>query len=562
MSRMDVLFIGAVMNYDGAVGSHAHHIRRNGRWESPFQYIYDKRPHLFKSEADACVYSLPNLSICKMADYLKRRVEDLKFHIVWHFDYHKDEVLEILQNSPPHLVAISSTLAFYPQYLNDAIRWINAHKQPETKIVIGGKWIFDRYKVLQFGPRLETIFVQGGADYYVMNGYGEEALYQILLAEKAGDVARAQGLPSVAYKKRASVRGAGAAPTYAGKYYHMNRVIDENQTPGKPVIDFTNIGERFLNKTVHVRTAVSCPFSCRFCTFPVLQGEHQLFEIDDVMTQLHQLKRMGVTHAYFIDDTFNVPKRRFEDLLDRMIKERLGMEWVGFFRAQYADAGIVEKMRDAGCRIVFCGFESGNDDILKRMDKHVTVQQYLDGLDFLDKAGIEVMASYIVGYPGETYDSAMDTLKLLSHPKVGFSRGGLFYYEPNAPVARFAKDWGLTGVGAEWSHNTMNSKEAQRLHLEMIDRLTGVNIPVSDGGGWNNFHLFARGVSFDEQKVLFREFNTIQKQQIKEAGEEAVDHYRAFAGQPKRRDAETKDEETPAPITSGGSENFIPAMDF
>jgi hypothetical protein len=153
----------------------------------------------------------------------------------------------------------------------------------------------------------------------------------------------------------------------------------------------------------------------------------------------------------------------------------------------------------------------------------------------------------------------MDTLRLMSDPRVGFSRGGLFYYETNAPVSRFANEWSLSGSGAEWVHHTMNSQEAQAIHLEMVQKLTGVNIPVSDGGGWNNFHLFARGISFAEQKRLFREFNAIQAQQIREAGQDAVASYRAFA---KPAGKETGAPEAGAPIGSGGSENFMPAMDF
>ncbi len=555
MENLDVLFIGAVMNYDGAVGGTAHHIRRNGRWIAPFQYIYERRPDLFESEAQACVYSLPNLSICKLVDYLKRRM-DLRFHIIWHFDYHKEEVLDILQNAPPKLVAISSTLAFYPQYLTDAVRWINERKRPETKVVVGGKWIYDRYKVLD-PRRLEKIFVETSADYYVMNGYGEETLYQLLLAEKSGDRARAQGLPSIAYRKRdAAPGGSSSNVVHNGRYFRINNVVAENQTPGFPMIDFTNIGEQFLNDVVHVRTAVSCPFSCRFCTFPVLQGDHELFSVEGVIAQLRQLKGMGVNYLYFIDDTFNVPRRRFEELMDAMIEANLDMQWVGFFRAQYADETIVRKMHDAGCRIVFCGFESGNDEILVKMDKHVTVKQYDTGLDYLERAGIEVLASYIIGYPGETYQSAMDTFRLINQSRVGLSRGSLFYYEPNAPVARFADEWELTGEGAAWKHKTMDSIEAQGIHLEIINKLTdGVNVSVADGGGWNNFHLFARGLGFPEQKALFREFNAIQKEQILAAGADAVENYRAFGKSPRTAPAS-------GPRSSGEAKDAVPAMDF
>ena len=83
MDRLDVLFIGSVMNYDGTTGSLANYIRRKGKWVAPFQYIYEKRSRLFTSESEACVYDIPNLSISELVDYLKRQ-GDLSYHIVWH----------------------------------------------------------------------------------------------------------------------------------------------------------------------------------------------------------------------------------------------------------------------------------------------------------------------------------------------------------------------------------------------------------------------------------------------------------------------------------------------
>jgi p-methyltransferase len=155
------------------------------------------------------------------------------------------------------------------------------------------------------------------------------------------------------------------------------------------------------------------------------------------------------------------------------------------------------------------------------------------------------LASYIIGYPGETYETAMDTLKLIDSPLVDFSRGSLFYYDTHSPVAKMAEEFQLTGSGAEWSHKTMNHKQAQKIHFEMLDKLAGVNTPVSDGGGWSIFNLYAKGLNWDEIKQYYREFNAIQRQQIRKQGNAALDGYRAHACKKiqamrdqKRRDAE------------------------
>lgn len=537
MKNMDILFIGAVMNYDGSTGSLANYIRQNGKWRAPFQYIAGKHPELFASEAEACVYDIPNLSICELVDYLRRHGE-LDYHIVWHFDYHKEEILDILQNNPPRLVAVSSTLAFFPEYLKSCIRWLNSHKAPETKVVVGGKWLFANFSQLGPSARFEQLLTEVDADYYVVNLYGQETLRRLLAGLKAEDQATIGTLPNLAIR-RALLPPAGAGPGQDFATYRVNPVTVEEHRQGEYLVDFQHIEKRFLGDIVHLRTASSCPFRCRFCTFPALAGDYLTFDLDLVMAQLRQLKELGVKYLFFIDDTFNVPLKRFETLLDRMIAERIDMEWVSFFRAQFSTAEVVAKMRDAGCRMVFCGIESGNDEILRNMNKKVTVKDYLRGFDFLDRAGITIAASYFIGYPGETYQTAMDTLNLLNDPRIAFSRGSLFYYDPNAPVGALAADYGLRGFGAEWSHKTMNSREAAQIHLEIVDKIKNVNVQISDGAGWSVFHLYSRGLSFDTLKARYGEFNDIQKKQILAAGDNALAGYRIFGRHRKQANAGT-----------------------
>ncbi|MBA3015713.1 MAG: radical SAM protein [Proteobacteria bacterium] len=534
MKDLDILFIGAVMNYDGSTGSLANYIRKKGKWMAPFQYIYDQHRELFTSEADACVYDIPNLSICELVDYLKRHGE-LEFHIIWHFDYHKEEILEIFRTRPPKIIAVSSTLAFFPEYLKSCIHWLNTHKPAETRVAVGGKWLYANFS--QFGPsnKFEKTLTEVDADYYVINRYGQETLRLLLAAHKTGDTAAIRDLPNLAYRRSLDL-GQPTTATHAGADYIINPVITEAHEQGKYLVDFHNIGERFLGDIVHVRTASSCPFHCRFCTFPALAGEYVAFGLDLVIAQLKQLKSLGVKKLFFIDDTFNVPLKRFEELLDRMIAENLELEWVSFFRAQYSTAEVVKKMRDAGCRMVFCGIESGNDEILKAMNKRVTVADFERGFDFLHRAGITIAASYFIGYPGETHQTAMDTLRLLNDPRIAFSRGSVFYYDPNAPVGAMAEEYGLSGNGAEWRHNTMSSREAAQIHLEIVDKIQNVNVQISDGAGWSVFHLYSKGLSIERLQTLYTEFNTIQKEQIQGAGRTALSQYRVF-GKKRKEEA-------------------------
>ncbi len=97
-------------------------------------------------------------------------------------------------------------------------------------------------------------------------------------------------------------------------------------------------------------------------------------------------------------------------------------------------------MYEAGCRMVFCGFESGNNEILKLMEKKVTVNDYLNGLEYLHDNNIISLASYIIGYPGETHETAMDTLELVDHPLVASLGAACSITISTLPSARWPRN--------------------------------------------------------------------------------------------------------------------------
>ena len=72
--------------------------------------------------------------------------------------------------------------------------------------------------------------------------------------------------------------------------------------------------------------------------------------VESAIAQLRLAKEAGAGAVIFTDDTFNVPKERFQILLDRMIQAGIDLPWYSFLRCQFVDAPLVEKMRRSGCR--------------------------------------------------------------------------------------------------------------------------------------------------------------------------------------------------------------------
>jgi len=69
-------------------------------------------------------------------------------------------------------------------------------------------------------------------------------------------------------------------------------------------------------------------------------------------------------------------------------------------------------MKDAGCRRVYLGLESGSQATLKLMNKQVTVDDGIRAVHLYREAGIEVAGFFIVGYPGESVSSIEETFRL------------------------------------------------------------------------------------------------------------------------------------------------------
>ena len=125
------------------------------------------------------------------------------------------------------------------------------------------------------------------------------------------------------------------------------------------------------------------------------------------------------------------------------------MTWSCLSRADGITDGIATRMREAGCRRVYLGLESGSEATLRLMNKQVTVDDGVRAAHLYREAGIEVAAFFIVGYPGETVASIEQTLALaLSLPLDEIS----FNVPMPLPGSRLFERLGRPDEGKDWDH--------------------------------------------------------------------------------------------------------------
>jgi p-methyltransferase len=208
-----------------------------------------------------------------------------------------------------------------------------------------------------------------------------------------------------------------------------------------------------------------------------------------------------VQNVVFIDDTFNVPLPRFKEICRLMIRKNYNFNWFSYFRCSNSDEEAIDLMAQSGCKGVFLGIESGSPHILKLMTKAATIEKYADGMKLLRQRDILTFGSFIVGFPGETDETLKETSDFIKENKPDYWRAQMWYCEPGTPIDRRRDEFGISGEGFVWQHNTMDSLEA----MDHIDKMfltikESTWLPQWSFDFWIIPYLNGRGISFQQFK--------------------------------------------------------------
>jgi p-methyltransferase len=238
----------------------------------------------------------------------------------------------------------------------------------------------------------------------------------------------------------------------------------------------------------------------------VNQGPLTTLPAQSLERELEELRALGTVRSIvFTDDTFNVPLARFKDLLRVLAK--FDFEWYSFFRPQYADEETAAMMKRAHCRAVFAGLESVDDHVLKNMHKVATGDAYRRGIDKLKKQDIQVHANFIVGFPGETEESAAKIGPFLEEMGIDFCTVCVWSFIPSTPIGRRRAEFGIEGMGIDWRHSTMTSAEAQVLARQVVEGQKRAVHNAVRGEAWTEFLLYSNGFTVDEVRHAISFFN-------------------------------------------------------
>jgi len=157
-----------------------------------------------------------------------------------------------------------------------------------------------------------------------------------------------------------------------------------------------------------------CPYSCSFCTAPIYYGSKlRARPVEMVMDEMQEnILRYGVSEFFIWADTFTVNRNYVEDLCRAVHNRNLKVSWTCNSRVDTVDKELLRIMKEAGLWMISFGLESGNDDILERMGKKISVAQSRAAVGEANRLGIKVAGHFILGLPGENEETMEQTLSL------------------------------------------------------------------------------------------------------------------------------------------------------
>ena len=401
----------------------------------------------------------------------------------------EQERLADLCDRDPVVVAITTTFYVNIMPVLPVVDFIREYA-PNAHIVVGGPLI-DNLCTDGVGGMTQDLLHGMGADSYIVESQGESALVGLCRALKNDEPLN--GIPNLVTRSA------------EGTWVPNIRTPEANDLD-HAVIDWSAFTKEQIGATAQTRTARSCAFKCSFCDYPTRAGALTTASVDSIRHELRAMAELGVKNLVFVDDTFNVPPKRFKELCRMLIEEDLGMNWYSYFRCSNArDEETFDLAAESGCKGVFLGIESGDPMILANMNKLAQGEQYRNGIAKLKERNITSFASIIVGFPGENERTVQNTIDFINETGPDFWRAQAWWGNSRAPVYKQTDRFEITGEAYEWSHKTMNSSEAANWCDVMFEKVTeSIWLPLYDFDFWALPYLDGKGLGVEDLKSILR----------------------------------------------------------
>ncbi len=374
---------------------------------------------------------------------------------------YRDVIVERLAHC--RLVALSSTYTVHLRTLLGLLALIRAHA-PDVPILIGG---------------------QGLSAWRLHDGQ-IAALYQALAAADALFFGEVEGRLATLVQRLIERRSLALIPGVVDLRGALPQVdvqpveveLDQTLLPDWSLLARFPVNDgallrQGLPQVAAIEEGRGCSFRCRFCSYPLYAGFRRKSPAR-VVAELTAISRAGFTTAAFCGAEFLNPIAHSQPVFEHIAAARLNLDIWAYARLDLVSHRPIfaDLMERARFRFIQFGMESGDRSVLKAMGKNYDPTRMATGAALLRERGIEVYASLIVGYPGETADTLANTLAVLADCDFAHVIVHALNVVPGSPLWHRRHEYGLevSRLGF-WSHRTLSLRQVPGMVRHLIVEL-------------------------------------------------------------------------------------------
>jgi len=308
------------------------------------------------------------------------------------------------------------------------------------------RWLVDITKYIkQFNP--EAMVVSGGAH---SSNIPEDCLQAGVDAAVVGDGEIPFAMLCLGFSP-VLIPGVVTETSHTSRELLMN--LDQLPLPDRGLTDFSKYkrmlwheaerGESTdMEKAVHIVTMRGCPFNCAFCDRFSVGRRVRYRSVENVMVEVDQIRSEYGLNAFVIyDDTFTVNRKRVFKFCEEFA--RRGSKWRTWARVNTIDQEMIQAMKDSGCVKLLFGFESGDDRILKIINKKTTRKQNIAAANICRKVGMHCYGSLVYGLPGETRESIGNTVSMMKEAQPDETHFHCLSPLPGSPIWNNPEVYGI-----------------------------------------------------------------------------------------------------------------------
>lgn len=236
--------------------------------------------------------------------------------------------------------------------------------------------------------------------------------------------------------------------------------LDYLPFPARHLIDNSKYKRPDDNKSLTViRVEKGCPYSCFFCMVESISGKTPRYRTpDNIIKEINEcVEKYKIHNFIFWADLFIFNKEWVKSLCNKILESKLKISWSATTRANTIDFELAKLMKKSGCKYICMGIESGNQNILDKMNKQIEIEQVKKSHKILKKAGLKTLTHYIIGLPWETEKTINDTIKFSVELNSDFASFNIAMPFPKTKYYDYAVKEGLL-ESCSSSYNEMYSE--------------------------------------------------------------------------------------------------------